>query len=221
MTLRHTAIALALAGAAAIGSPARAVVILTLDNPGSAAYQQTLNSPCVIGDPSCKNPAGFDSAALPAGPVASYDATSPTYTVQQIRNVAGDVFLVGIDVNTTTQPLATERLDYFALLVNGEVQFIYDPATSGTQLVTANNGNGYSDALLTGFDLTSFQAGDEVTFRVIINGPTAGREQFFLAGIGVPAPISAVPEPGTLALLGLGLVGITITRRRNRVAASA
>ena len=216
MPLRRTALAFALVGVAAMGSTAQAVVILTLDNPGSTAYQQTLNSPCVIGDPSCKNPAGFDSTTLPSGPVASYDATSPTYTVQQIRNVAGDVFLVGIDVNTTTQPLATERLDYFAMLVNGEVQFIYDPAASGTQLVTANNGNGYSDALLIGFDLTSFQSGDEVTFRVIINSPTAGGEQLFLAGIGAPAPISAVPEPGTLALLGLGLIGITITRRRTQ-----
>ena len=216
MTLRHTAIALALVGLAAMGSSAQAVVILTLDNPGSAAYQQTLNSPCVIGDPSCKNPAGFDSTTLPSGPVASYDATSPTYTVQQIRNVAGDVFLVGIDVNTTTQPLATERLDYFAMLVNGEVQFIYDPAASGTQLVTANNGNGYSDALLRGFDLSSFLPTDAITFRATLNSPTAGRDQFFLAGLSAPTPTLEVPEPGTLALLGLGLVGITFVRRRER-----
>ena len=216
MTLRRTAIALALVAVAAIGSPAQAAVILTLDNPGSAAYQQTLNSPCVIGDPSCNNPDGFGFTTLPAGSVAFYDSTSPTYTVQQIRNIAGGLFLVGIDVNTTTQPLATERLDYFAMLVNGVVQFIYDPANPGTQLVTAHNGNGYSDALLRGFDLSSFLAADQVTFRAILNSPTAGRDQFFLAGLSAPTPTLEVPEPGTLGLLGLGLVGITFARRRKR-----
>lgn len=214
MTLRQTAAAFALVGLAAIGSPAQAVVILTLDNLGSAAYQQTLNSPCVIGDPSCNNPAGFGFTTLPGGVVAFYDSTSPTYIVQQIRNIAGDAFFIGIDVNTTTQPFATERLDYFAMLVNGVVQFIYDPANPGTQLVTANNGNGYSDALLRGFDLTTFLPTDVITFRAILNGPTAGRDQFFLAGIS--APTLEVPEPGTLALLGLGLVGISVTRRRKQ-----
>jgi hypothetical protein len=220
MTLRQTAAAFALVGLAAIGSPAQAVVILTLDNPGSTAYQQTLNSPCVIGDPSCNNPDGFGFTKLPAGVVAFYDSTSPTYTVQQIRNIAGDAFFVGIDVNTTTQPLATERLDYFAMLVNGVVQFIYEPASPGMQLVTAHNGNGYSDALLRGFDLAAFLPTDAIAFRAILNSPTAGRDQFFLAA-GASVPTLEVPEPGTLGLLGLGLVGITFTRRRSRVAASA
>lgn len=33
---------------------------------------------------------------------------------------------------------------------------------------------------------------------------------------GVPAPGVAIPEPGTLALLGLGLMGIGFARRRHR-----
>lgn len=222
MTLHQTATAFALVALATIGSPAQAAVILTLDNPGSTSYQQTLNSPCVIGDPSCKNPDGFGFTTLPAGKVAFYDSASPTYTVQQIRTIAGDAFFIGIDVNTTTQPLATERLDYFAMLVNGVVQFKYDPADPGPQLVASNKGNGYSDALLRGFDLASFLPTDEVTFLAILTSPTAGRDQFFLAGIRTPASEApepgtlAVPEPGTLALLGLGLVGIPFTRRRQR-----
>ena len=188
MTLCQTAIAFALVGLAAIGSPAQAVVVPTLDNPGSAAYQQTLNSPCVTGDPSCNNPAGFGFSTLPAGAVAFYDSTSPTYTVQQIRNIAGDAFFVGIDVNTTMQPLATERPDYFAVLVNDVVQFVYDPASPGTHLVTAHNGNGYSDALLRGFDLTSFQATDVIALALL----------------------------GLAGLAGLGLASLAFTRRRRQ-----
>ena len=201
MAPRQTAIAFALIGLAAIGSPVQAVVILTLDNPGSTAYQQTLNSPCVIGDPSCSNPTGFGFTTLPAGAVDFYEATSPTYSVQQVRNIAGDAFFIGIDVNTTTQPLATERLDYFAMLIIGVVQFVYDPANPGTQPVTANNGNGYSDALLRGFDLSSFLPTGVITFRAILNSPTVGRDQSFLARLGTP-------DAGGVLLGGLQSPGV-------------
>src|SRR5215218_9465910 len=92
-----------------------AAVTLTLENPGTLSYQQTDNSPCVIGDPSCKNPAGFGSTIITQTPPPpyDYDETSPTYTVQQIRDIVGNLFFVGIDINTTTSPLATEKLDLF------------------------------------------------------------------------------------------------------------
>ena len=53
------ATAIAAAAAAVMTSGANALVILTLDNDGTPSYQQTQNNPCVIGNPSCNNPAGF------------------------------------------------------------------------------------------------------------------------------------------------------------------
>src|SRR5690606_40851996 len=63
---------------------------------------------------------------------------SPTYTVEQIRNIVGNIFFVGIDVNTTTHPLATEFLDLFTVKIDGLEEFRYE---GPTQLVNSNNGN--------------------------------------------------------------------------------
>jgi len=63
------------------------------------SLQQILNRPCVIGDPSCHNP---DSLAYTLiGPhMESGTLKSPTYTVQQLRDlVGGNVFSIGVDLN--------------------------------------------------------------------------------------------------------------------------
>jgi hypothetical protein len=190
---------------------AGAVTTLTLENPGSATYQQTLNNPCVIGDPSCNNPAGFGFTTLPSGGGSiTYDTSSPTYTVQQIRDLVGNAFFVGIDVNTTTQPSATEQLDLFEVLINGVQQFVYNPASPGTILVTVNNGNGFSDELLKTIDLSLFSGTDTVVFHVIVNNATDGREEFFL----ISTTAVPVPEPASLALFGAALAGLALLRRR-------
>src|SRR5207248_207653 len=104
-------------------------------------YQQTTNSPCVIGDNSCNNPAGFTHTLIqPNPPGGAYtDILSPVYSVSQIEAIAGSTaFWVGIDVNETNTP---QTLSYFAMLVNGVVVSAFGNDTTGTPVPAANNGN--------------------------------------------------------------------------------
>ena len=176
-------------------------------------YQQTTNSPCVIGNPSCNNPAGFTFTTIPANPPGGvYNmVASPAYTVSQIEGIVGsNAFWIGIDINQTSVP---QTLDYFAMKVNGVVVDLFNTSTS---VPSSNNGNGYADYLLETFHLAGYLSTDSVQF--IMNMPLAndGAEQFFL--IGAPPTTTPTPEPGTLVLLGSGLAGMAgLMRRRMAV----
>lgn len=182
---------------------------ITLVSEPNKNYQQTTNSPCVIGNSSCKNPVGLDYTLIQSN-VSNYPNTqSPTYTVSQIEGIVNSTaFWVGIDVNQTDVP---QTLGYFDMYVNGLKVAGYDPATA-TLIPTNNNGNGYADYLLEGFSLAGFGATDPVYFTMAMPIADDGAEQFFL--IGAQAPPSAVPEPSTITLLGTGLVSAAGLLRR-------
>lgn len=208
--------ALVAVAAVALGASAASAAPILLDLDPATAYQQQAQSPCVIGAPSCSNPPGFAKTTLAANTATNTNIASPLYTVAQIRAIVGDTFSIGIDVNSNSQPMATEFLDSFSLAINGTTQFLFN---TSTQLQTNNNGSGFSDALLTGFDLSTFLNTDTARFFTTFPGATAGRESFFL--VAAPAEVTDVLEPGTLAVLGLGLLATGFIRRRKTNATRA
>lgn len=170
-------------------------VPLTLET--GVSYQQQQNRPCVVGDPSCHNPAGFDFTLIPVG-MSAGTLTSPVYTLDQLRSIAGNQFSVGIDVNQAQQ---TYSLQSFQFNINGGApEYTF---TGPADIPAVNPGNGFSDARLVSFDITGLTGSG--VFSVTFANADAGREQFFLIS---EDDLTPVPEPGTLLLLATSMLGI-------------
>jgi hypothetical protein len=182
-------------------------IALTLDTTQTSVFQQTLNSPCVIGNPSCNNPAGFLFTLLPVSPTSPQVTVSPTYTVDQIRTLLGGIntFFIGIDISQAPGQ-GPYGLNSFTVNVEGSDVFQY---TGPTDL--ASSGNGFSDALLKTVDLTGFAGSANVIFTVNFSNDNGAREQFFVVSSEAP---SSVPEPATLLLLGSTMAGLGFLQRR-------
>jgi hypothetical protein len=199
------AVMLALAGAAS------AAVTLTLTGPiaGNTEGPQSTSNPCIIAATQCQQPAGFDfTNFVSSGAIPDYNEVSPIYTVGQLEGFGLTAFNVAIDVNTTVE--ASETLELFEVFVDGVLEFVYDP-DPGTNIGIINaNGNGFADWLLGIVDLSGFADDDTVLVQAVWTGAVDGAESFFLISTTPPT----VPEPGVLWLLGLGLVGLGLMRRR-------
>ena len=186
---------------------------LTLESPSTLIVQQTTQNPCIFGDPSCSNPAGFDYTLFPSGgTVTDYMEFSPLYTVQELTDVANSTaFDLGIDVNTARGASGPEILELFQVFVNGVIQFSFTDGVDGDgTLFAVNNGTGYSDSRLMTVDLTAFAPTDVVQFYTHISRATDGRENIFI----ISADATPIPEPASAMLLGLGV--LAAARRRKK-----
>ena len=138
-----------------------------------------------------------------------------------VTGIVGNTFSIGIDTNQAGNHNDVNnwlKLQTFEVLINNVVQFQYNVSAPGTPIIL-NNGNGYSDAVLSLVDLSTFNAGDTVTFRTLYNNATDGAESFFLFNENAPPCTvncgpSGVPEPGTLVLLGSALAALGGFARR-------
>jgi hypothetical protein len=219
-----------------------AAITAITSNDTTNTFQQTENSPCIIGEASCKN-GGFVQTSVSGNPPTIYDYLSPAYLAQNITAVAAPnliplSFKIGIDDNHDNDP---EFLEFFktwvctgtaafcafsgsATDVPGPLNVNYSldtpnsfgvPTAAHQNLSENNNGNGYSDITLNGFSLT---AGRYYVFEAKVSGDSDGKEQFFL----IPANTPSVPEPKQFIFTAAGAVLLFLMdyrrRRRNNLA---
>jgi hypothetical protein len=153
--------------------------------------------------------AGFDTVGLP------YDgAFLRAYLVAN-----GDPnlkFSIGVDVNDTGTP---QTLEAFALLnlTQHTVLAQYSLLQPGGALIPSqNNGTGFPDYTLSGFDITlgdDIKLGDQLIFYARISGANDGPDSFFLVPQVVPGPVAGAGIPGLLMACG-ALWGFARNRRR-------
>ena len=208
----------------ALASSASAVTTLTLTGPvlGNTVGPQSTSNPCIIAATQCQQPSGFGfNNFTSTGNISSYNmySTTPTanvadgvqgtpYTVSQLTAAGLTAFSIAIDVNTAA---GGETLQLFEVIINGVVAYNYvGPTLIGD---IANNGNGFGDWVLSSVDLTGLSGASTVVFHAVWDGATDGGESFFLVA-GTPHPPVGTPEPGTVLLLGTGLVGLAAFARK-------
>jgi len=198
---------------------------------------QPLNNPCLIcGTSQPQQPQNFGYNNFDAtGNVSSYlmfstatvggslgqDVLGTGYSVGSgafLAALLGNTsFAVGIDVNDTGVAQILESF-YFLNLTQRTVLASFSPEPGGVPVLAPNNGTGFPDYTLTGFDINrgDIALGDQIIFFARWSGANDGHESFFLVAqpLAVPGPAAGAGIPGLIAAC-VGLVAL-VRRRRAR-----
>jgi len=163
----------------------------------------------------------YFSTNVSGGGNAGFDTVGTPYDGSFLRAYLannGDpnlTFSIGIDVNDTGQ---AQTLEAFALLnlTQHTVLAQYSLLAPGGALIPSqNNGTGFPDYTLSGFDInigTDIQLGDQLIFYARISGANDGPDSFFIVPQAVPGPVVGAGLPGLMAAC-LGLWGLARRRR--------
>jgi hypothetical protein len=197
---------------------------------------QPLNTPCLIcGTQQPQQPTGFgynnyfqngnetnfiEFSSSTVGAKLQQDTLGTGYDVSFLKaflasQLAGNL-AIGIDVNTATGS-GPEVLERFAIL-NLTQHTILSQYVGPTALPTLNNGSGFPDYVLNGFniDRSDIAIGDQLLFYARWSNTSDGAESFFLVPQAVPGPIVGAGIPGLVVACG-GLLALA-RRRRNLTA---
>ena len=210
-----------------------ALSLIAVPPPGN----QPLNTPCLIcGTNQPQQPAnfGYNNFKQGGNQTAFSDFSSATVGAKLDNDVQGTPYLVsflraflisqldlngqldvGIDVNTASGK-GPEVLERFVVVdtVNKNILADYNPV-GGTPLPTNNNGTGFPDYVLSGFniDRNDLSPNSQIEFYARWSNASDGAESFFL--VPTPGAVIDTPEPLSLAVLGVGLLGLGYVRRRS------
>jgi hypothetical protein len=138
---------------------------------------------------------GLHMVAFNAG-----DSTPNGVLSQTFATMAGTAYTLSFDFGVTT---------------NGAQGLLVDVLGSGGSLVQSQAFVSYTGLALSHFSLAFTADGSTATLRFSdqINNPTISQDAM-LDNVSVEA--ANVPEPGSLALLGLGLLGVVAARRKKQ-----
>lgn len=229
---------LASAALLALVGPAGADAVnnLTFTTLGAGAVSQSQSNPCVICATQAQNPAGFgfnnfdstgndSSFNLFSSAVTGSFGNGDDLTVTPYSRSFLAAFLlaaldpsltfgIAIDINTAKGGETLQTLQLIDLDAPVGQKIIFD-INGPIPMPDQNNGNGFADYLVTGFDLSSVGLNDRLLFRASWTGASDGGESFYIVPLAVPAPLVGAGIPGLL-LGALALFGLN--RRRKLVA---